>query len=288
MDQRAIGSRGGGLGSNHRCRRHDRADRRASTQDAIVVKAGGIDLLDLMKEGLLQPRRIVNLRGIPGLDRIVEEKDGTVRIGAMVTLAHLASHPVIRQRYAALANVARNRRARRSATWRRSAATCCSGRAAGISAPRITIARARAARSASRSPARTSTTPSSITRAARSCIHQRPPPRSSRWAPASSSSQRKVAACGSAGRLLPAPGHGHHPRKRSQAGRDPYRRRAAEGGAGRSVSTFEARRKGFFDWPIADVAVLVDRDPDGICRKGLDRLGAAAPVPHRAKAAEAS
>ena len=32
------------------------------SQNAIAVKAGGIDLLDLMKEGLLQPRRVVNLR----------------------------------------------------------------------------------------------------------------------------------------------------------------------------------------------------------------------------------
>src|ERR1035437_10347293 len=49
-------------------------------QDAVIVKAGGIDLLDLMKEGLLQPRRIVNLRSVTGLDRIVEEKDGAVRV----------------------------------------------------------------------------------------------------------------------------------------------------------------------------------------------------------------
>ena len=73
------------------------------SQDAIVLKAGGIDLLDLMKEGLLQPRRVVNLRGIAGLDQIIEQSDGTVRVGAMVLLATLASNAVILQRYAALA-----------------------------------------------------------------------------------------------------------------------------------------------------------------------------------------
>ena len=66
-----------------------------ATQDAVVIKAGGLDLLDLMKEGLLQPRRIVNLRGIAGLDRIVEEEDGTLRIGALVTIAQVASNPII-------------------------------------------------------------------------------------------------------------------------------------------------------------------------------------------------
>ncbi len=67
--------------------------------------------------------------------------------------------PLLRQRYPALADAAaRVRRARKSATSRRSAAICCSGRAAGISArPRI-IACARAAAIASRFAARTSTT----------------------------------------------------------------------------------------------------------------------------------
>lgn len=42
----------------------------AAPGQAVVLKAGGIDLLDLMKERLLAPRRLVNLRAIPGLDAI--------------------------------------------------------------------------------------------------------------------------------------------------------------------------------------------------------------------------
>jgi xanthine dehydrogenase YagS FAD-binding subunit len=42
-----------------------------------------------------------------------------------------------------------------------------------------------------------------------------------------------------------------------------------------------------FDWPIADVAVALDTAPGGACRAAAVILGAAAPVPHRAKAAEA-
>ena len=33
----------------------------------ILAKAGGMDLLDLMKEGILAPARLVNLKTIPGL-----------------------------------------------------------------------------------------------------------------------------------------------------------------------------------------------------------------------------
>jgi xanthine dehydrogenase YagS FAD-binding subunit len=77
-----------------------------SGTNAVILKAGGIDLLDLMKEGLLNPRRVVNLRNIPELGKIVEESDGTLRVGSMVTLAQLAQHPLVRTRYSALAQAA--------------------------------------------------------------------------------------------------------------------------------------------------------------------------------------
>ena len=67
-----------------------------------IVKAGGIDLLDLLKEGLLAPGMLVSLKDVPGLDGIVEEKDGGLRIGPMVTLTRLGDHTVVRQRYPAL------------------------------------------------------------------------------------------------------------------------------------------------------------------------------------------
>ena len=80
-----------------------------ASQDAVVVKAGGIDLLDLMKEGLLQPRRIVNLRGIPGLDRIVEAEGRHACASAPWSRSRTSpAHPIILQRYTALADVARN------------------------------------------------------------------------------------------------------------------------------------------------------------------------------------
>ena len=45
--------------------------------------------------------------------------------------------------------------------------------------------------------------------------------------------------------------------------------------------------KDSFDWPLADVAVVLDFDRDGGCKRASIILGAAAPVPHRAKTAEA-
>ncbi len=42
-----------------------------------------------------------------------------------------------------------------------------------------------------------------------------------------------------------------------------------------------------FDWAVADVAVVLDL-ANSVCRKAAVVLGAAASVPHRAKAAEAA
>jgi xanthine dehydrogenase YagS FAD-binding subunit len=68
-----------------------------------VYKAGGIDLLDHMKEHLVEPPRVVDLKRIPGLDAIVSEADGALRIGALATLAKLAGHEGVRKTHPALA-----------------------------------------------------------------------------------------------------------------------------------------------------------------------------------------
>lgn len=79
----------------------------AQLNDKALLKAGGVDLMDRLKEGLDAPSRLVNIRNIPGLD-FVKEESGWLRIGPMVTLAAIAEHPVIRKRYTALADAALN------------------------------------------------------------------------------------------------------------------------------------------------------------------------------------
>lgn len=69
------------------------------------VLAGGIDLLGEMKDYIRTPDVVVNLKSIPGLKSISVTANG-LDIGALVTLADIADHPVIRQKYSALAESA--------------------------------------------------------------------------------------------------------------------------------------------------------------------------------------
>jgi xanthine dehydrogenase YagS FAD-binding subunit len=71
-------------------------------KSAAVLKSGGIDLLDLMKEGLSQPGKVVNIKNIPGLDQISFDAKTGLRLGANVTLAELEAHVLIKKSYLAL------------------------------------------------------------------------------------------------------------------------------------------------------------------------------------------
>lgn len=68
-----------------------------------VWKAGGIDLLDHLKEHLLEPPRLVDLKSIPGMQDVTAEPGGSIRIGPLVTLAKVAAHPAVRATHMALA-----------------------------------------------------------------------------------------------------------------------------------------------------------------------------------------
>ena len=58
-----------------------------------AFRAGGVDLLDRMKEGLDTPAELVELRSLaePGLRELAVATDGGARLGALVTLAELAT-----------------------------------------------------------------------------------------------------------------------------------------------------------------------------------------------------
>lgn len=80
----------------------------ASTETAIAhggdatYVAGGTNLLDLMKEGVVQPRRLVDINALP-LDSIASSPDGGLLLGALARNAATAYHPLVREGYPLLA-----------------------------------------------------------------------------------------------------------------------------------------------------------------------------------------
>lgn len=69
---------------------------------SVIFKAGGIDLMDLMKEGLVNPSTIVSVKSIPGLDKISYDDTSGLKIGANVTLADLETNAAIKEKFLAL------------------------------------------------------------------------------------------------------------------------------------------------------------------------------------------
>ena len=65
-------------------------------EDARLL-AGGTGLIQLMKLRLSQPAHVIGLFGVPDLDGI-EERDGEIRIGALVTHRQLETSPLVQER----------------------------------------------------------------------------------------------------------------------------------------------------------------------------------------------
>lgn len=60
--------------------------------------AGGTNVLDLIKEHVVLPSKLIDITRL-GLDKVEATEDGGLRIGALVPNSDLADHPQIEQRY---------------------------------------------------------------------------------------------------------------------------------------------------------------------------------------------
>lgn len=75
----------------------------AAAVPGAAYLAAGTNLVDLMKGGVARPSRLVDITHLPGLGDIEALTDGSVRIGALVRNADLAYHPLIAERFPAVA-----------------------------------------------------------------------------------------------------------------------------------------------------------------------------------------
>ena len=79
------------------------AVRQIAADPAAKFIAGGTNLIDLMKEHVARPSRLIDITHLP-LNDVEETEDGGLRIGALVPNSDLAYHPLIEARYPLLAS----------------------------------------------------------------------------------------------------------------------------------------------------------------------------------------
>jgi xanthine dehydrogenase YagS FAD-binding subunit len=258
-----------------------------SPAQGAVLKAAGIDVLDLMKDRLLAPRRLVNLRAVPDIDRIVEGPDGSLRIGALATLEQVATHPLIAQRYAALGTAA----AGSASPQLRHVATLGGNL---LQRPRCWYFRSEAHRCLRKAGGRCFAVHGEnqyhAIFANEVCAFVHP-----------STPATALVALGAQVEIANGQGETRRPPLDEffvAPEIDVQRENDLKPGevlravllpplaAGTTSAHLRESEKLAFDWPIADVAVVLERNPDGACRRAAIVLGAASPVPRRAAAAE--
>lgn len=254
-----------------------------------LLKAGGIDLLDLMKEGLVAPAKLVNLKQVPALDMVTAEADGSLRIGPMVTLAALAEHPLIRQRYAALAEALQGS----ASPQIRNVATLGGNL---LQRPRCWYFRSQAYRCLRKGGGHCfaisgenqyhaifNNTPCAI-------VH----PSTVAAVLVALDAVAELTDAAGAKRELTLEDFFVPPERDLQRENDlrPHEIltaiRLPELPPNARLGHMRQGEKDSFDWPLADVAVALDLSEDGTCTRAAIILGAAAPVPHRAKTAAAA
>jgi xanthine dehydrogenase YagS FAD-binding subunit len=67
------------------------------------ILAGGTDLLALMKDHVVTPNRLVNIKRLAGLSNVDFSPSKGLTVGALVTLDELSNHPAVTRHYPVLA-----------------------------------------------------------------------------------------------------------------------------------------------------------------------------------------
>ncbi|MBF0507857.1 MAG: xanthine dehydrogenase family protein subunit M [Deltaproteobacteria bacterium] len=78
----------------------------AQYKGKVRVMAGGTDLLIKMSLGAAAPEYVIGLKNIPGLDYIKYDQTKGLTLGPLALLADVADHPMIKEKYDAVAHAA--------------------------------------------------------------------------------------------------------------------------------------------------------------------------------------
>ncbi|HWB53541.1 MAG TPA: xanthine dehydrogenase family protein subunit M [Tepidisphaeraceae bacterium] len=250
-----------------------------------AFKAGGIDLVDLMKDHLAAPPRLVNIRNIKALKFVYSDGEG-LKLGPLTTLAELAEHPVVKLQWRALslaaghaatpqvrnmATVGGNLLQRPRCWYFRNENYHCRKKGGEICYAQSGENQYHAI----------------FHNALCAIVHP------SATACALVAHHAKLELTSSKGKrevlleeFLTLPSVELH--RENSIGEDEIitQIRVPATPPGSSSAYIKQGQKESFDWPLAEVAVVLAKDTSGKCKEASIVLGAAAPVPYRVPAAE--
>jgi len=103
-------------------------------KDDCKVICGGQSLLVLMKQGLVAPKYLIDIKGISELSYIKDGKDG-LKIGALTTHREIEKSPVIKKKCGVLAEMETRLASIQTRNWGTIGGNLCHGEPAGDPAP---------------------------------------------------------------------------------------------------------------------------------------------------------
>ncbi|MEJ2108862.1 MAG: xanthine dehydrogenase family protein subunit M [Acidobacteriota bacterium] len=79
---------------------------KALSAEGTVLHAGGTDLMGCLREEIIRPEKVISISGISELKGISAGNGGSLKIGALTTLAAIASDKTVLETYSVLAQAA--------------------------------------------------------------------------------------------------------------------------------------------------------------------------------------
>jgi aerobic carbon-monoxide dehydrogenase medium subunit len=99
------------------------------------IIAGGQSMLVIMRQGLLAPEYVVDIKGITSLDYVTYDAKEGLRIGALTTHRAIEKSPIIQKYFGVLSDMEKNLATTQTRNWGTIGGNLCHGDPAGDPAP---------------------------------------------------------------------------------------------------------------------------------------------------------
>jgi len=108
-------------------------------RDDVRLMMGGTDLLVRMRDGLIRPQVVVDVKHLPGMREVVYDEGVELTVGAAATMNQVARHPDVRAHYPLLAEAAESVASYQLRNRATLGGNLCNGSPAADTAPAVCV-----------------------------------------------------------------------------------------------------------------------------------------------------